>query len=244
MPGARLCGLVNSAGIAVQGPVELIEPREWQEQFDVNLFGPIALTRALIPLLRSAQGRIVNISSAGGRVSSAYLGPYSASKFALEAVSDALRQELWAQGVRVSIVEPGSVATPMWEKGLTEGHRRLASLDPAALALYGASLRALLRTGERLAAHGVSPTKVAAVVEHALTASRPRTRYIVGMDARLQILLHTLLTDRGLDGLISFVTGTRPRGIRGERSRGSSSRTPIATTGPNPGARSERNTSI
>jgi NAD(P)-dependent dehydrogenase (short-subunit alcohol dehydrogenase family) len=206
---ARLRGLVNCAGISVQGPVELLDAVDWRHQFDVNLFGPIALIRALLPLLRSAHGRIVNISSAGGRVSSAFLGPYSASKFALEAMSDALRQELAPHRIHVSLIEPGSVATPMWEKGLADGRRRLGELDPDADRLYGPPLRALLRTGERLAARGVAASKVAAAVDRALTDERPRTRYLVGLDAHLQIRLKTLLPDRALDALLASVTGTR-----------------------------------
>ena len=186
----------------------MLEPVDWRRQFDVNLFGPIAMTRELLPLLRASQGRVVNISSAGGRVSSAFLGPYSASKFALEATSDALRQELLAHSVHVSLIEPGTVTTPMWAKGIAEGRQRLDDLDEHADALYGAPLRAL-RTGERLAGRGIPASKVAAAVDRALTARRPRTRYLVGLDAHLQICLRTLLPDRALDALIGSVTGTR-----------------------------------
>jgi len=115
--GGRLDALVNNAGIAIGGPLELIAEEDLRRQFDVNLFGQVAVTRALLGALRQARGRIVFISSIGGRVAMAYTAPYAASKHAIEAIGDALRVELRSSGVQVALVEPGSVATPIWDKG-------------------------------------------------------------------------------------------------------------------------------
>ena len=127
--GAELHVLVNNAGIAISGPVEIVPVEEWRRQIEVNLLGQVAVTRALLPAILRARGRVVNMSSIGGRVASPLFGPYSASKFALEAVSDALRREVAPHGVRVVSIEPGGIATPIWGKGMDDARRIVSTMD-------------------------------------------------------------------------------------------------------------------
>lgn len=112
-PGG-LSGLVNNAGIPLGGPLEFLDLDDIRCQFDVNFFGAISVTQAFLPLLRRARGRIVNMSSSGGLLALPFMGPYAASKFAMEAISDSLRVELKPWGISVSVVEPGAIATPIW----------------------------------------------------------------------------------------------------------------------------------
>jgi NAD(P)-dependent dehydrogenase (short-subunit alcohol dehydrogenase family) len=203
----RLAGLVNNAGIGVGGPLELLSLSDFRHQIEVNLIGQVAVTQALIPALRRARGRIVFISSIGGLVATPYMSPYHASKFGVEAVGDALRQELRPFGVQVSIVEPGSIATPIWDKGRATARTIRDNLSAEGRELYGESLA---RTEERLeqsAGRGAPPDKVAGAVAHALTAKRPRTRYLVGTDARAMATLKKLLPDRLRDRLVARATG-------------------------------------
>ena len=208
---ARLAGLVNNAGIGTGGPLELLSLSDFRHQIEVNLIGQIAVTQAFIPALRRARGRLVFISSIGGLLATPYMSPYHASKFGIEAVGDALRQELRQFGVQVSIVEPGSVATPIWEKGSATAKAILGNLSAEGQELYGESLarseEILAQTAER----GVPPEKVAKVVAHALTARRPRTRYPVGADARAMATLTKLLPDRLRDRLVARATGLTAR---------------------------------
>ena len=125
--GGGLDALINNAGIGVGGPLELLSDEEWRRQFDVNVFGQIAVTQALLPALRRARGRIVFISSIGGSVAMAFNGPYAASKHAIEAIGDALRVELHRSGVQVALIEPGSVATPIWDKAREQRGRECRS---------------------------------------------------------------------------------------------------------------------
>lgn len=199
--GGALQGLVNNAGIAVVGPVELLPVADWRRQLEVNLIGQVAVTRALLPALLSGRARVVNMSSIGGLVAGPLFGPYSASKFALEAFTDVLRRELTRTGVRVVAVEPGSIATPIWAKGRADGER-LASPDPQAVARYARLTSAVRAMAARGAEDGLPPDIVAAVVVRAMTSRRPRTRYLVGRDARLQAWADRLLPDRAMDALI------------------------------------------
>jgi len=204
---AGLAGLVNNAGIGVGGPLELLSVSDFRHQIEVNLIGQVAVTQAFIPALRRARGRLVFISSIGGLLATPYMAPYHASKFGIEAVGDVLRQELRQFGVQVSIVEPGSVATPIWEKGRATAEAVRGNLSAEGQELYGESLaRAEKRLGQT-AERGVPPEKVAKVVAHALTAKRPRTRYLVGADARAMATLKKLLPDRLHDRLVARATG-------------------------------------
>ena len=197
--GEPLAGLVNNAGVGFGGPVEHISLEDWRRQFEVNLFGHIAITRALIPAVRAGGGRIVNIGSIGGRTALPFAAPYTASKFAMHAFSDSLRVELRAQGIRVALIEPGSIATEIWRKGDDTADQVQADLSPELLDRYRRGLDGVRRATARAARNAIPPEKVAGVVEHALTARRPRGRYVVGAEARVQALLAHLpapVTDR------------------------------------------------
>jgi NAD(P)-dependent dehydrogenase (short-subunit alcohol dehydrogenase family) len=199
---AGLSGLVNNAGIAVGGPLEFLPLPEIRKQLEVNVLGQIMVTQAFLPLLRLARGRIVNMSSIAGRVASPFIGPYSASKYALEAITDALRVELLPWGISVSVIEPGDVATPIWKKSLAAAQKTLQDFPPQVVDLYGPALAAVTRAAEMAAAAGIDADLVARAVEHALTAENPKTRYLVGNGVRLRVFLKKVLPDRLFDRLI------------------------------------------
>jgi NAD(P)-dependent dehydrogenase (short-subunit alcohol dehydrogenase family) len=201
--GGRLKALVNNAGIAVNAPVEAIPIAEWRRQFEVNFFGHVAVTQALLPAVLDSGGRVVNVSSIGGRVAGPTFGAYAASKFALEAMSDALRREVGRLGVGVVVVEPGSVATPIWGKGRATFEELAAEMDAAHRARYGDLVAAMLEQAEATGRNGIFPEAVAAVIVRAVEARRPRTRYLVGRDAKLAARAARLLGDRFVDALIA-----------------------------------------
>ncbi|HEX7125921.1 MAG TPA: SDR family oxidoreductase [Thermodesulfobacteriota bacterium] len=201
-----LAGLVNNAGIAVAGPLECLPLESLRDQLEVNVVGQVAVTQAMLPLLRTGRGRIVNVGSVSGRFATPFLGPYAASKFALEALTDALRLEVRPFGIEVAIVEPGAVATPIWRKSAEHARRRLPAMPAATLALYERGMAALERAADRAARGAIPAGRVADAVLHALTARRPRTRYVVGADARLRILVG-LLPDRWRDRLVARAMG-------------------------------------
>ncbi len=188
-----LDALVNNAGIAVGGPLELVSQEDLRHQFEVNVFAQLAVTQALLPALRRAHGRIVFVSSIGGRVAMAFTAPYAASKHAVEAFGDALRVELRSSGVRVALVEPGSVATPIWDKGRTQGAD--VRIPSELQAQYGNVPAAMDKVLADTARRGVAPELVAETIEQALTASRMRARYVVGRDAKVMLLVKRLLPD-------------------------------------------------
>jgi NAD(P)-dependent dehydrogenase (short-subunit alcohol dehydrogenase family) len=194
-PPGRLDALVNNAGIGFGGPLELISPNDLRQQFDVNVLGQVAVTQALLPALRSAHGRIVFISSVGGRVAMPFSAPYAASKHAIEAIGDTLRVELATSNVQVSLIEPGSVATPIWDKSRASQVQVPANLQAEYGHVTVAMDKAMANTGER----GVPADQVAQTIERALTARRPRSRYVVGRDARAMILARRLLPDHVFD---------------------------------------------
>jgi NAD(P)-dependent dehydrogenase (short-subunit alcohol dehydrogenase family) len=197
-----LRALVNNAGIAVVGPVEALTVEDWRQQLEVNVLGQVAVTRALLPALLEACGRVVMMSSIGGRVAGPLFGPYAASKFALEAFADVLRREVGACGVRVVVVEPGAIATPIWERGRAAGDARWAGAGPEVERRYARMVDAVRGLADRAGREGLPPEAVAEVVGTAITVARPRVRYLVGTDARAQAWLGRLLPDRVMDGLI------------------------------------------
>jgi NAD(P)-dependent dehydrogenase (short-subunit alcohol dehydrogenase family) len=223
-PG-RLDALVNNAGIGVGGPLELVSAEDLRRQFEVNVFAQVAVTQALLPALRGvhtprgtpparayplrghrqAGGRIVFVSSIGGRVAMAFTAPYAASKHAIEALADALRVELRTSGVRVALVEPGSVATPIWDKARDEAEG--ISIPSELEAQYGHVPAAVARALEGTARRGVPPESVAETIERALTAPRMRARYIVGNDARAMLMAKRLLPDLMFDRLARRALG-------------------------------------
>jgi NAD(P)-dependent dehydrogenase (short-subunit alcohol dehydrogenase family) len=198
-----LAGLVNNAGISVAGPLEFLPIDDLRKQLEVNVIGQVALTQAVMPEIRRASGRIVNMGSVGGRVAHPFMGPYHASKFGIEALTDSMRKELRPWGIHVVVVEPGSMKTEIWDKGASGADDMLERLGPRGRELYGDVLEKLrqvaIKTGER----GRPADAVAKVVEKALTAKRPRTRYLVGPDAFAQVALTTVLPDRAFDALES-----------------------------------------
>jgi NAD(P)-dependent dehydrogenase (short-subunit alcohol dehydrogenase family) len=202
---AGLFGLINNAGIAVAGPLEAVPIPDLRRQLEVNVIGQVAVTQAFLPLIRQARGRIVNMGSIAGRSAMPLMGPYSASKFAMEAITDALRLEVQQWGIHVSIVEPGAIATPIWDKSGKDA-ADLEAATPAELrTLYGAVVAGVRKVIGEAAERAISPDVVAKVVEYALTASRPKTRYLVGTDAKIRALMAKLLPDRLSDRLLSWV---------------------------------------
>ena len=200
--GAGIAGLVNNAGIAVAGPLEFLPLDELRKQIEVNTIGHVAVTQAFLGLVRQGRGRIVNIGSSSGFLSTPFLGAYCASKFAMEAITDALRMELAPWGIGVSIVDPGNIATPIWQKSLAAADELTRRLPAAAHELYGRGISVAREVAQKEAVNSSPPEVVARAVEHALTAKRPRTRYCVGKDASLQAVLTRFLPDRMLDRLI------------------------------------------
>jgi NAD(P)-dependent dehydrogenase (short-subunit alcohol dehydrogenase family) len=209
---AGLAGLVNNAGIAVAGPLEFIDIAEFTRQLDVNVTGVLRVTQAMLPQLRKARGRIVNLSSIGGRVAIPLVGPYNASKFALEGMSDALRRELRPWGMHVALIEPGAVATPIWDKGAAQAAEIERNAPPEVRERYGEVMDAVRRQSEKNRTEGVPPQEVAEAVAHALTADKPKTRYLVGRDAKMRAPAAAILPDRAMDAAIARAIGQRKAG--------------------------------
>jgi NAD(P)-dependent dehydrogenase (short-subunit alcohol dehydrogenase family) len=204
---AGLAGLVNNAGIAVGGPLEFIPINKLQQQFNINVAGQIAVTQAFLPLLRRAQGRIVNLGSISGRVAMPMMGPYSASKFALGALNDALRLELYPWDIQVSMVEPAAVDTPIWGKSLAAARATAKELPPQAYDLYGAAMDITYQAVES-AGHSALPVeKVVEAITHALTAKHPKTRYLVGRSTWVAALAAKFLSDGVRDKVILRLRG-------------------------------------
>ncbi len=207
-----LAGLVNNAGIAVAGPLEFLPLDEFRRQLEVNVTGQLAVTQECLPLLRRSRGRIVFMGSIAGRVALPMLGPYSASKYAIEALGDALRVELQPWGMHVAIVEPGSIATPIWKKGEDAAAQGSSRFPPAAEQLYHAATSAMRKAAADASRRGVPADNVAVAVEHALTSAAPRTRYLVGSDAKLRARIGALVPDYLRDRLFTRVLGLPARG--------------------------------
>jgi NAD(P)-dependent dehydrogenase (short-subunit alcohol dehydrogenase family) len=195
-----LDALVNNAGIAIAMPLEFIPLEELRRQLEVNVIGQVAVTQAFLPQLRRSRGRIVFVGSIAGKSALPFLGAYAASKHALEAITDTLRVELRPFGIAVSLVEPGTIKTPIWEKS-AELAASLADGAPAELPeLYGGRIAAFGRVAASRGAKGASANAVARTVEEALTSGRPRTRKLVGRDAKLRSGIE-LLPDRMRDSV-------------------------------------------
>jgi NAD(P)-dependent dehydrogenase (short-subunit alcohol dehydrogenase family) len=202
---AGLRGLVNNAGITVPGPLEFLPLEDLRRQLEVNVIGQIGVTQAFLPQLRAGRGRIVNIGSIGGRMSTPFLGAYHVSKFGMEAFSDSLRRELRPWGIQVSLVEPGGVATPLWERGRAAADELLAKLPPRADQLYGGAMNAMREAAAKFEKQGMPPEAVAKVIARALTAKTPKTRYLVGMDAHAQAILARIVPDRMMDRMMAWM---------------------------------------
>lgn len=205
-----LGALVNNAGIAVPGAWEHIGRERLLRQFEVNLFGTVAVTQAFLPLVRRGRGRIVTVGSIAGKHAPPFYGPYAASKHALEAFGDSLRLELRPWGISVSLVEPGAVDTPIWEKGLALADEATGEMPPEARRLYAPYIEAARRSGEQAGRRGIAPERVAEAIAHAVRSPRPKTRYLVGRDARLYASAMRLLPDRAID-LLTWYGMKMPR---------------------------------
>lgn len=203
--GQPLRGIVNNAGVGLGGPLEAIDLDDLRTALEVNAVGQIAVAQAFTPMLRRSQGRIVNVTSIGGRVAQPFTGPYIASKFALEGLNDVLRLELMGWDIDVIAIEPGTIATPIWEKAAGDVDKQLDRMSPELRELYRSRLDKMPKLLERQNKRGISPDKVADAIEKALTSSRPRTRYLVG-DAYMLLGLKKLLPTRWLDRLLYRLT--------------------------------------
>jgi NAD(P)-dependent dehydrogenase (short-subunit alcohol dehydrogenase family) len=206
LAGRGLYGLVNNAGAVIPGPLEYLSPERLRAQLEVNLVGHLAVTQQLLDLLRPARGRIVNVGSISGRMTSPFIGGYSAAKHAVEGLSDALRLELRPWGVRVVVVQPGAIATSMPEKLLRDVDLACAGLPPAGQQRYGTALRRFGRTlSDNHRRHGSPPEVVARAILVALTERTPRARYPVGAQSGL-LRIRWAVPDRVLDWAVQRLT--------------------------------------
>ncbi|WP_341530406.1 SDR family oxidoreductase [Nostoc sp. UHCC 0302] len=199
-----LLGLVNNAGILVDGPLEYLAIDELRWQFEVNVIGQVAVTQAFLPMIRQAKGRIINIGSVSGKISSPFFSALCASKFALEALTDSLRMELHPWGIEVILVEPGSIASAAPDKVEASLQKKLANMSPIARAMYGDiykfSLEQLIKSNRM----GIAPEEVANVIQKALEANKPKTRYFVSKEKvilNLLLMLAKILPDRVCDAI-------------------------------------------
>lgn len=207
--GGRLDALVNNAGIVVPGPVEALDIDDLRAQLETNVVGQVAVTQAVLPLLRLSRGRITFIGSVSGRVASPLLGAYAASKFALEGLVDALRVELRPWGIHVVLIEPGSIDTDIWRGALETADEVEAKLSPELKGLYADQIKGVRKLTVRIQKQTAPARKVAEAVARSLTDRHPRARYLVGADARGQVLMRGALPTAALDAILARVSGSR-----------------------------------
>jgi NAD(P)-dependent dehydrogenase (short-subunit alcohol dehydrogenase family) len=203
--GLPLRALINNAGVAINAPVEALPIAEWRRQFEVNLFGHVAMIQALMPSLLRSSGTVVNISSIGGKVALPTFPAYAGSKFALEALSDSLRREVRKLGVKVVVIEPGAVKTTMAERGVATADRLKDGMTADHRDRYGELVDAMSNLARSFDKDGVSAERAAKVIAKAATASRPRTRYTIGRDAALLAPLSRVVSDRFLDRVVGLI---------------------------------------
>jgi len=218
--GSGLAGLVNNAGVAVTGPIELVPLEDLRRQFDINVFGQVAVTQAFLPLLRAARGRIINVGSVGARFALPFAGALNASKAAFESISDSLRMELRPWGIHVVLVSPGSIRTSAEVKLVADSEVALNAFPPEGKARYGSSYRAFVQALLKLESHGVGPEVMAETVYRALTARAPKRRYPVGPKSKLLPFLFTRLPASAADALrLRLFHVYRPFGAAIEQAR-------------------------
>jgi NAD(P)-dependent dehydrogenase (short-subunit alcohol dehydrogenase family) len=203
----RLDAVVNNAGIAIGGPVEGVPVAELRRQLEVNVVGQVAVTQAVLPRLRESRGRIVFVSSVSGRIATPMTGPYNASKFAIEAIADALRMEVAPWGISVSLIEPAQTDTDMWRKAEEEFDAQFALLSDEHRKLYAKHIDGFRKTIPRNQKLASPVDGVAATIEKALTAKKPRARYVVGRPAKAQAIAAALTPTPLLDRLLRAGTG-------------------------------------
>ncbi len=209
---AGLAGIVDNAGISVAGMLEFLPIEDLRRQLEVNVIGVVAVTQAMLPLLRrarakGARARIVVIGSSSGYLAAPLIGAYNASKFAIEGICDSWRQELAPFGIDVTLIEPGAIDTPIFEASNRDAMDRLSKLSGEAQALYAPLVGAVQRTMSKRVGAANPARTVALAVEQALRAERPRTRQRVGADATLQWLLARWFGDRQRDRLLARFLG-------------------------------------
>ena len=214
--GRAVRALVNNAGIGVNAPVEVFALDAWRRLFEVNFFGHIAVTQTLLPALIRSKGRVINVSSVGGKVAMATYGPYAGTKFALEAVSDSLRREIAPFGVEVVVVEPGAVKTKIAGQAIATAHEVASTMTPEQRQRYGRLVQAITAQAASVTeSSGLSADAAAKVIAKAVTARKPRTRYTVGRDAALITLVARILPDRILDRVLA--AALRPYFTKGSK---------------------------
>lgn len=199
--GRGLDGLVNVAGVGASSPLEYMRLTELRIVYEINVFGQMAVTQAFLPLVRAARGRIVNISSVGAHIAIPFGGALCSSKAAFGLLSDSLRMELAPFGVTVCTIEPGAIYTPAVEKTLGDVEGVIRNLPPAGATRYGDMLRTFTKRAYERERNGSSPDVVAEAIREALTAKKPKIRYVVGKDARQLTTLPRILPDSMLDGI-------------------------------------------
>jgi NAD(P)-dependent dehydrogenase (short-subunit alcohol dehydrogenase family) len=203
--GLPLRALINNAGVAINAPVEALPIEQWRRQFEVNLFGHVAMIQALLPSLLRSSGTVVNISSIGGKVALPTYPAYAGSKFALEALSDSLRREVSRLGVKVVVIEPGAVKTEMAERGVATADGLKDGMTADQLQRYGQLIDAMSNLARSFDKDGVSADRAAKVIAKAATASRPRTRYTIGRDAAILARVSRVVSDRFLDRVVRLI---------------------------------------
>jgi len=212
---SRLRGVVNNAGEAAGGPLEFLDLDKLRRHLEVNVVGQLAVTQAFLPLLRErgvADPRIVFMGSISSRIALPFVGPYAASKHAVLALGESLRRELRPWGFRVAVIEPGTIATPIWGKGLDEIDAIEAGLPPRGREIYGEAIAGMRHVLAGEDERGMPPMKVARKVRHALLARRPHAEYLVGADARQMAVARKLVPAPVLDRLVAAEVGRRGRG--------------------------------
>jgi NAD(P)-dependent dehydrogenase (short-subunit alcohol dehydrogenase family) len=206
--GGNIDAVVNNAGIVVAAPLEVVELDQFQRQFAVNVMGPLLVTQAFLPMLRASKGRIVTIGSIGGKMALPYVGPYVASKFAIEALMDALRLEMAPFGVRVILIEPGAIKTPLWGRTQAASAGSIERIAPEVLSLYAEPIRKMQALSSKIESGAIEPDRVAAVIERALASKHPHARYLVGTDARVQLAIGRLpefIRDRLITAMLAGI---------------------------------------
>lgn len=207
----RLDAVVNNAGVVVAGPVEALTTEDLRRQLDINVVGQVAVTKAVLPKLRAAGGRVVFVSSVSGRIATPLTGAYNASKFALEALADCLRMELRPWGIPVSLVEPGAIDTDMWQTAPEMIEETNGAMAPEYQELYAAHVDGMRKTVRFVQKQASPPKTVVAAIEKALTAEKPKARYVVGADSKAQLAAKAVLPTRVMDAFLAGGTGV-PKG--------------------------------
>ncbi len=194
--------LINNAGISGGGPLETIPIKTWRALFDVNVFGLVQMTQAFLPTLRKKRGMVINIGSIAGHLASPYLSSYSASKFAVRGLSDSLRRELLPLGVKVVLVEPGPIKTPIWKKSTASSLGDQASMTEEQKSTYDAAIVKVLQTVESVENDAIPVQDVANLIHEILQSKNPRPYYLIGKNIHLYAWIARLMPVRLLDKIL------------------------------------------